>query len=137
MADKSKILVVEDEEILLAALQEELAQGGYDTQGASDGEDGLKKVKEYNPELILLDLVMPKMDGMSVLKKLKEDNETKNIPVVILTNLSDYERISEALSLGAKDYLVKANYSLNDLLDKVKSVLSRSGASSEPSPQQE
>ena len=125
MADKAKILVVEDEEILLAALQEELSQGGYQSEGAHDGEDGIAKAKSVKPDLILLDLVMPKMDGMTALKKLKEDAETKDIPVVILTNLSDYERISEALALGARDYLVKANYSLTDLLDKVKNVLSR------------
>ncbi|MBI4054180.1 MAG: response regulator [Candidatus Doudnabacteria bacterium] len=125
MAGKEKILVVEDEEILLAALREELAQGGYETEGAADGEEGLSKAKSFKPDLILLDLVMPKMDGMQVLKKLKEDPATSNLAVVILTNLSDYERISEALSLGAKDYLVKANYSLSDLLDKVKTVLSR------------
>jgi adenylate cyclase len=127
--DTAKILVVEDEEILLTALQEELKQGGYETLGAIDGEDGLTKVKEFKPDLILLDLVMPKMDGMAVLKKLKVDPETLTIPVVILTNLSDYERISEALSLGAKDYLVKANYSLNDLMEKVKSVLARKSTS--------
>jgi len=125
MADKAKILVVEDEEILLAALQEELSQGGYESEGAKDGVEGLEKVKSFKPDLILLDLVMPKMDGMTTLKKLKEDSTTKDIPVVILTNLSDYERISEALALGARDYLVKANYSLTDLLDKVKNVLSR------------
>lgn len=120
-----KILVVEDEEILLTALQEELRQGGYTVEGAVDGEDGLNKIKAFKPDLVLLDLVMPKMDGMAVLKKLKESQETTDLPVVILTNLSDYERISEALSLGAKDYLVKANYSLSDLMDKVKAVLSR------------
>ena len=125
MAGKSKILIVEDEEILLAALQEELSQGGYDIAGASNGEEGLVQAKSFKPDLILLDLVMPKMDGMEALKRLKEDGETKDVPVIILTNLSDYERISEALSLGAKDYLVKANYSLSDLLQKVKTVLGR------------
>lgn len=120
-----KILVVEDEEILLTALQEELRQGGYTVDGAVDGEDGLVKIKAFKPDLVLLDLVMPKMDGMAVLRKLKESPETAELPVVILTNLSDYERISEALSLGAKDYLVKANYSLADLMDKVKAVLAR------------
>ncbi len=120
-----KILVVEDEEILLTALQEELRQGGYTVEGAVDGEDGLNKIKAFKPDLVLLDLVMPKMDGMAVLKKLKESQETTDLPVVILTNLSDYERISEALSLGAKDYLVKANYSLSALMDKVKAVLAR------------
>ena len=130
--EKAKILVVEDEEILLTALREELNQSGYETEGAVDGEDGLAKVKSFKPDLVLLDLVMPKMDGMQVLKKLKENDSTKNLSVVILTNLSDYERISEALSLGAKDYLVKANYSLNDLLEKVKTVLSRSATSGTP-----
>ena len=120
-----KILVVEDEEILLTALQEELRQGGYTVEGAVDGEDGLVKIKAFKPDLVLLDLVMPKMDGMAVLRKLKESPDTAELPVVILTNLSDYERISEALSLGAKDYLVKANYSLADLMDKVKAVLAR------------
>lgn len=131
MADKGKILIVEDEEILLAALQEELSQGGYKIEGAADGEEGLAKVKSFQPDLVLLDLVMPKMDGMQVLKKLKESGETQRTPVIILTNLSDYERISEALSLGAKDYLVKANYSLSDLLEKVKTVLGRDPGSEE------
>ena len=125
MADKAKVLVVEDEEILLTALKEELNPGGYEVEGAVDGEDGLVKVKTFHPQLILLDLVMPKMDGMEMLQKLKADAEVRDIPVVILTNLSDYDRISEALSLGAMDYLVKANYKLEDLLDKVKTVLSR------------
>jgi DNA-binding response OmpR family regulator len=132
MGDKAKILVVEDEEILLTALREELNQAGYETEGAVDGEDGLEKVKSFQPDLVLLDLVMPKMDGMQVLKKLKEDESTRDLSVVILTNLSDYERISEALSLGAKDYLVKANYSLADLLEKVKTVLSRRKPSPSP-----
>ena len=125
MADKAKVLVVEDEEILLTALKEEHENGGYEVGGAVDGEDGLAKVKSFTPELILLDLVMPKMDGMEMLRKLKDDPEIRDTPVVILTNLSDYERISEALSLGAMDYLVKANYKLEDLLEKVKTVLAR------------
>jgi len=125
MAERPKILVVEDEEILLTALKEELGSGGYDVGGAVDGQDGLDKVKTFKPDLILLDLVMPKMDGMEMLQRLKGSAEMRDIPVVILTNLSDYERISEALSLGAMDYLVKANYKLEDLLDKVKTVIAR------------
>lgn len=125
MADKAKVLVVEDEEILLTALKEELLTGGYEVDGAEDGVEGLEKVKTFKPDLILLDLLMPKMDGMEMLQKLKADSETRDVPVVILTNLSDYEKISEALSLGAMDYLVKANYKLEDLLDKVRTVLAR------------
>ena len=71
MPDKAKVLVVEDEDILLTALKEELSTGGYDTEGASDGVEGLEKVKTFKPDLILLDLVMPKMDGMEMLQKLK------------------------------------------------------------------
>jgi len=125
MADKAKILVVEDEEILLTALKEELLSGGYDVEGAVDGVEGLEKAKSFMPQLILLDLVMPKMDGMEMLQRLKAEATLRDIPVVILTNLSDYDRISEALSQGAMDYLVKANYKLEDLLDKVKTVLAR------------
>ena len=128
MAEKektAKILVVEDEEILLTGLKEELESGGYTVQGASDGVEGIEQAKSFKPELILLDLLMPKMDGMEMLQKLKADAETRDIPVVILTNLSDYEKISEALSLGAMDYLVKANYKLEDLLVKVRTVLAR------------
>ena len=125
MAEKAKILVVEDEEILLTALKEELSSGGYEVDGANDRQEGLDKVKSFKPDLILLDLVMPKMDGMEMLQRLKGSPETRDVPVVILTNLSDYERISEALSLGAMDYLVKANYKLEDLLDKVKTVIAR------------
>ena len=124
-SDKAKVLVVEDEDILLTALKEELSTGGYETEGASDGVEGLEKVKTFKPDLILLDLVMPKMDGMEMLQKLKADSATRGIAVIILTNLSDYEKISEALSLGAMDYLVKANYKLEDLLDKVNTVLQR------------
>lgn len=126
METKGKVLVVEDEEILLTALKEELGSGGYEVEGALDGVEGLEKTKSFKPDLILLDLVMPKMDGMEMLQKLKGDAETRDVPVVILTNLSDYERISEALALGAMDYLVKANYKLEDLLEKVGSVLARS-----------
>ena len=129
MAEKektAKILVVEDEEILLTGLKEELESGGYTVQGASDGVEGIEQAKSFKPELILLDLLMPKMDGMEMLQKLKADSSTRDVPVVILTNLSDYEKISEALSLGAMDYLVKANYKLEDLLEKVRTVLARS-----------
>src|SRR3989338_2368413 len=123
---KGKVLVVEDEEILLTALREELTTGGYEVEGAGDGVEGLEKTKSFKPDLILLDLLMPKMDGIEMLQKLKADSSTRDVPVVILTNLSDYEKISEALSLGAMDYLVKANYKLEDLLEKVRTVLARS-----------
>src|SRR3989338_5337689 len=116
MSDKkTKILIVEDEEILLAALSEELQQQGFEVIGAKDGIEGVEKSLSMTPDLILLDLVMPRLDGIGALKQMKANEQTKDIPVVILTNLSDYDKISDALSLGAMDYLVKANYRLEEL----------------------
>lgn len=123
--NKTKILIVEDEEILLTALSEELQQQGFNIIGAKDGVEGVEKAVAEKPDLILLDLVMPRMDGITALKEIKEKPETKDIPVVILTNLSDYDKVSDALSLGAMDYLVKANYRLEELVGKIKTVLER------------
>lgn len=121
----TKILVVEDEEILLTALSEQLKQEGFEVVGAKDGVEGVEKAAAEKPALILLDLVMPRLDGIGALTQLKEGAETKNIPVVILTNLSDYDKISDALALGAMDYLVKANYRMEELVNKIKTVLER------------
>jgi two-component system alkaline phosphatase synthesis response regulator PhoP len=122
---KTKIMVVEDEEILLTALSEELKQEGFEVVGAKDGMEGVEKALSEKPDLILLDLVMPRLDGIGALKQMKENPESKEIPVVILTNLSDYDKVSDALSLGAMDYLVKANYRLEELVNKIKTVLER------------
>ncbi|HEV8601502.1 MAG TPA: response regulator [Patescibacteria group bacterium] len=130
--EKTKILVVEDEAILLTALSEELRQQGFDVVGAKDGVEGVEKVNSERPHLVLLDLVMPKLDGIGALKQMKANPETKDIPVVILTNLSDYDKIAEAMTLGAKDYLVKANYRLEELVDKIKTVLVRKKSSEVP-----
>ena len=122
---KTKILIVEDEEILLTALSEELKQEGFEVVGAKDGMEGVEKAASEKPDLVLLDLVMPRLDGIGALKQMKESDATKEIPVVILTNLSDYDKVSDALSMGAMDYLVKANYRLEELVAKIKNVLER------------
>jgi DNA-binding response OmpR family regulator len=122
---QTKILIVEDEEILLTALSEELKQEGFQVVGAKDGVEGVEMTKSEKPHLVLLDLVMPRLDGIGALKEMKADDAIKDIPVVILTNLSDYDKISDALSLGAMDYLVKANYRLEELVNKIKTVLER------------
>ncbi len=132
MDKKIKILVVEDEEILLTALSEELKQEGFEVVGAKDGVEGVEKAASEKPDLVLLDLVMPRLDGIGALKQMKEQDTTKDIPVVILTNLSDYDKISDALSLGAMDYLVKANYRLEELVTKIKTVLERKMAGQGP-----
>jgi DNA-binding response OmpR family regulator len=124
----TKILIVEDEEILLTALSEELKGQGFNVLGAHDGVEGVEMAIAEKPDLILLDLVMPRLDGIGALTQMKENAEIKDIPVVILTNLSDYDKVSDALTLGATDYLVKANYRLEELVNKIKSVLERNDA---------
>jgi DNA-binding response OmpR family regulator len=115
-----KILFVEDEPSLQKAISELLTQEEFKVLNASDGEEGLKFAKAEDPDLILLDLILPKKDGFEVLKELKADEKTKDIPVIVLTNLEGIGDVEKALSLGAKTYLVKANYELEDVLKLVK-----------------
>ena len=115
-----KILFVEDEPSLQKTIKEVLTQEKFEVLIASDGEEGLKLVKEKKPDLILLDLILPKKDGFEVLKELKEDDNTKDIPVIVLTNLEGTGDVEKALELGATTYLVKANYELDDILKLVK-----------------
>jgi len=119
------ILFIEDEQALQKTIGDRLSQEGYEIIPALDGEIGLNLAKTKKPDLIVLDLILPKMNGLEVLKKLKENKETKEIPVVILTNLEEIEKVDKSLELGATTYLVKANYSLEELAQKIKQFLSR------------
>jgi len=117
------ILFVEDESTLQKTFGEILKQEGYEMISALDGEIGLRLAKIKNPDLILLDLILPKVHGFEVLKKLKEDKETKDIPVIVLTNLEGIGNVEKAIELGATTYLVKANYSLEEVIEKIKKAL--------------
>ena len=117
-----KILFVEDEPSLQKAVSEILTQEGFEVMTASDGEEGLEMIKQ-KPDLVLLDLILPKKDGFQVLKEMKEDEKTKDIPVIVLTNLEGTGDVEKALELGATTYLVKANYELEDVLAKIKEFL--------------
>lgn len=118
-----KILFVEDEQALQKTLGDLLRGEGYEVVSAFDGETGLKMVKTEKPALVLLDLILPKMHGFDVLKQVKEDAETRDIPLIVLTNLEGMGDVEKALELGATTYLVKANYSLDEVLDKVRKAL--------------
>lgn len=120
-----KILFIEDESALQKTFGEILGQEGYQVISALDGELGLELAKKESPDLILLDLILPKLHGFEVLKKLDEDPKTKNIPIIVLTNLEAMEDVNKALELGATTYLVKENYSLEEVLDKIKKTLSQ------------
>ncbi|MFA7385406.1 MAG: response regulator [Candidatus Paceibacterota bacterium] len=118
-----KILLVEDEEILIKVLQEKLEKEGFTVDLATNGEVVLFLAKKFRPDLILLDIVLPKKNGLEVLRDLKEDPVLKNIPVIILSNLGEDEKIKKALSMGAVDYMVKAQHPINEVMDKIKSYL--------------
>jgi len=117
------ILFIEDESALQKTFGEILKQEGYEMISALDGEIGLRLAGTKKPDLILLDLILPKIHGFEVLKKLKQAEETKNIPVIILTNLEGMKDVDMALETGAATYLVKAQYSLEEILEKIKKVL--------------
>ena len=118
-----KILFIEDEEALQRSMGDMLEQNGYEVIRALDGESGLEMAKKEAPDLILLDLILPKKNGFEVLEEIKKDQSAKNIPVIVLTNLEGSAEIERALSLGATTYLVKANYKLDDVLNKIEIIL--------------
>ncbi len=118
-----KILFIEDESALQKTFGEILSQEGYEMISALDGEAGLRLAKTKKPDLILLDLILPRVHGFDVLKQLKEDPKTKEIPVIVLTNLEGIEDVDKALELGATTYLVKAQYSLEEVVEKIKKAL--------------
>ena len=118
------ILFIEDESALQKTFGDLLEAKGYRLISALDGEIGLALAKKEKPDLILLDIVLPKVNGLEVLGKLKDDPETKAIPIIILTNLEGINNVGKALELGAMTYLVKAQYSLDEVLEKIEKALS-------------
>lgn len=119
----AKILIIEDDSLMVRMYKKIFEFEKYEVETAMDGEEGLKKVSSSKPTLILLDIMMPKMNGMQVLEKLKADPATKNIPVVILTNLSGQTDAETALKMGAVKYVVKSEYKPEEVTKMVKGIL--------------
>jgi two-component system, OmpR family, alkaline phosphatase synthesis response regulator PhoP len=115
----AQILIVEDEADLLDLYQTKLIQAGHQVLIARNGAEGLVMVERHQPDLILLDILMPKLDGYTMLKKLKADKATKNIPVIIFSNLTQKEEIEKGLKLGANDYIIKTNSTPTQLTERV------------------
>ena len=119
-----KILLVEDDEALVGALTSELNQNNeFAILAAKDGNEGLKVALKEHPHIILLDLLMPKMDGITMLKKLRQDEWGKNVKVLILTNLDDKDKIAEAIDSRVFDYMIKSNWNIGDVYRKVSTEL--------------
>ncbi len=118
-----KILVVEDDKFLRELISRKLREEGFDVVEAVDGEEGVKKIAQEIPNIVLLDLILPGIDGFEVLAKIKEDPQLSQIPVIILSNLGQRDDIEKGLRLGAVDFLVKAHFTPAEIIDKVKKVL--------------
>lgn len=118
-----KVLIIEDDIFLKELMIRKLVEEKYQVISAVDGEEGVKKVKEERPDLVLLDLILPGIQGYEVMTKMKEDKKTAKIPVIIISNLGQKEEIEKGLKLGAVDFLVKAHFTPDDIIQKVKAAL--------------
>lgn len=124
MPGLGKILLVEDDVMVVKMYQRKFLMVGFDVEVAYNGEEGLEVLTRYRPDIVLLDVMMPKMNGFEMLKRMQADESLKKIPVVILTNLGDRaDDIERSKEMGATDYWVKANISLEEIVEKVKAIL--------------
>lgn len=121
--EKKKILVVEDDNVLRDVLLQKLMKNNYDAIGAEDGMVAMEKISEYKPDVILLDILMPKKDGLEVLEEIHGDEAMRKIPVIIISNSGQPVEIERARELGARAFLIKAVFEPSEVLDKVEKVL--------------
>ena len=119
-----KILVAEDDPFYLKVYEMKLRTEGFELKSVTNGEEVVEAAKAFLPDIILLDIIMPGMDGLAALKKLKNTRETKNIPVIITSNLGQQEEITKGMELGAVDYIIKSDVTINDIIDTVRRFLS-------------
>ena len=115
-----KILLIEDEEIIYELLQRKLGQQGYEVDVAKDGEEGMDKVRAAKPDLVLLDIVMPKKGGFEVMEELQKDENLNDIPVIVISNSGQPVELDKAKALGARDWLIKTEFDPQEVIEKVK-----------------
>ena len=120
-----KILIAEDEDVLSNVLKDRFEAEGWEVTVAKDGIEAVEKINKSNFDLVLLDLLMPKKDGFEVLKEVKDNPELKNLPIIVLSNLGGDDDIKKALALGAKDYFVKTQHPMSEIVEKAKKYESR------------
>lgn len=126
MNTQRKILIIEDESFLVDLYKVKFEQEGFEVEVAFDGLKGLEAAKERQPDLILLDIVMPGLDGYEILRELKEKEQTKNIPILVFTNLGQKTEIAKGLSMGADAYMVKANFTPAQVVKEIRKLLGES-----------
>ena len=120
MENKIKVLLIEDEKEVAELYRLKLSLDGYEVITAENGEEGLEKAFSENPELIFLDIKMPKMDGFEALKKLRSSEKTKNVPILILSNFDEQDLIEKGMTLGANEYLIKSQFTPEGISKKIK-----------------
>ena len=120
-----KILIIEDDKFLRELITRKLLNEAYEVSEAVDGEEGIKKIKEGKPDLILLDLILPGIDGFEVLSQMKKESTLAPIPVIILSNLGQKDDVEKGLKMGAVDYLIKAHFTPGEIIEKIKAALKR------------
>lgn len=118
-----KILIIEDDKFIRDLIARLLIKEGFEVSEVADGEEGTKKIKKELPDLVLLDLLLPGIDGFEILSRMKENPDLAKIPVIILSNLGQKEEIEKGLGLGAVAYLIKAHFSPREIIDKIKAAL--------------
>ena len=119
----TKILVVEDDKFLREMISRKLEKEGYEVYQAIDGEKGEEKIKEVKPDIVLLDLILPGIDGFEVLERVKKDPEVAEIPIIILSNLGQKSEVERGLNLGAVDFLIKAHFTPAEIVRKIKEII--------------
>ena len=120
-----KILIIEDDSFLQGLEAGKLEKEGYKVITASSGEEAMKKINEPEIDIILLDLILPNFDGFDILKKVRETEATKKIPVIVFSNLSEQKSIDKSKELGATDFMVKSNFTLDELIKHINSILKK------------
>jgi len=120
--EKKKILIVEDDNFVAEVYLAKLSEMGYETALAQNGEEGLAELKKGKVDLILLDILMPIMNGIEMLEEVKKNEEWKNIPVILLTNIGEKESIQRVREMGVKNYLIKSHFTPAEVIEKVESV---------------
>jgi CheY-like chemotaxis protein len=122
---KQSVLMIEDDGFLASIYAQKLELEGFDVSLATNGEDGIKLLEKAHPSIVLLDLVLPKLDGFQVLEKIKNNQVTRDIPVIILTNLGQREDVEKCMSMGASGYVIKAHSLPQETVNKIKEILSK------------
>lgn len=122
---KTKLLIIEDDRFIAKMYQTKLNLEGFDVEVAENGAIGVEKIKSFGPDLVLLDIIMPEMDGFAVLEAIRDDDSINSTSVVVMSNLAQEDHLKRAKALGAKDYIVKSQFTPMDVVKKIKEVLAR------------